>query len=79
MQSVYERFPATNNVFGFSYLELVSKAFTDWRYSYEKDRLSCDVGYLVALADALKEGCSQLIFEISWNEYCKNNKLNSDL
>ncbi len=79
MQSVYKRFPAINNVWGFSYLELVSNAFIDWRYSYEKDRLTCKVGYLVALADALKEECSQLIFGINWDEYCKNNKLNSDL
>lgn len=79
MQSVSERFPTMNNVWGFSYLELVSKAFTDWRYSYEQDRLSCEVGYLMALADALKEECSQLIYEISWNEYYKSNKLNSDL
>ena len=69
MQSVYMKFPLEKNAWGESYLNLVSDTFTEWRYSYEKYQLSCEIGYLRALADSLKEECAHRIFGISWDEY----------
>ncbi len=46
-----------NDIWGFSLLEQVSNAFIDWRYCYEKDRLRCETGFLLAFRDSLREEC----------------------
>ena len=42
---------------GVKYLESVSNAFMDWRYSYEKEEISTNARYLMVLSEALKKLC----------------------
>ncbi len=78
-EAVRDKFPIDRDAFGTLYLDLISDAFAEWRYSYEKDALSCDIGFLTEFADALKETCSQQIYGICWDEYCRIAKINLDL
>lgn len=60
--------------FGFEILDQVSNAFEEWRYSYEHDwgksaTMCIDTGFLNQFRDALREGCCQLFFNQSWDEY----------
>ena len=47
------------NDFGIEYLQLISDAFTDWRYKYEKMRLSIDVGFIFSFCSILKIECER--------------------
>ena len=59
--------------FGQDYLESISNAFTDWRYSYESNRLmSIHHGFLTTFRDTLREACCQLFFGKTWKEYSAN-------
>lgn len=55
------------DMLGSRYLENISNAFTDWRYSYEKSEISLNLGYLITLATALKELCETRLTERSQN------------
>lgn len=68
-----------NNPFGRRKIDVEADAFVEWRYSYEKHTLSCDIGYLKALAKVLQELCSKELYDCSWEQYCYIVKINSDL
>jgi hypothetical protein len=54
-------------------LENISNAFTDWRYSYESDRLmSIYHGFLTTFRDTLREASCQSFFGKAWEEYSAN-------
>ena len=62
-----------SDCFGRDYLENISNAFTDWRYSYESDRLMrIHHGFLTTFRDALREASCQLFFGNTWEEYTAN-------
>ena len=72
------RYPL-RDVFGSRFIDVEADDFVAWRYIYEKDTLSCDIGYLEALAETLQELCCMRIYELSWKRYCKTANINSDL
>lgn len=76
---LYQRYPFTQNAFGCPYIELLSNAFVEWRYSYEAQSLSCDISYLKAFAETLRDVCCSEVHGKSWAEYCKTHEINSDL
>lgn len=76
---LYQRYPITQNAFGYPHIELLSNAFTEWRYSYEAKSLSCDISYLKAFAETLRDVCCSEVHGMSWAEYCKIYEINSDL
>jgi hypothetical protein len=60
--------------FGFDYLDEISEAFVEWRYSYEivgKKRavMQINMGFLNDFRNALREACCQLFFKLTWEEY----------
>lgn len=60
--------------FGFDYLDEISDAFVEWRYSYEivgKKRavMQINTGFLNDFRNALREACCQLFFKLTWEEY----------
>lgn len=57
------------NAFRITYLNNVSEAFNEWRYSFEHDRLSIETGYLFLLGELLREMCCQELYNQSWDEY----------
>ncbi len=64
------------NSFGFEYLDNISNAFEKWRYSYEHDwnkscTMSIDLGFLTVFRNTLRETCSQLFFDKTWEEYIR--------
>lgn len=65
--------------FGCPHIELLSNAFVEWRYSYEAQSLSCDISYLKAFAETLRDVCCSEVHGKSWAEYCKTHEINSDL
>lgn len=67
-------FRRTKNALGISYIENISNAFYDWRYSFEKRSLHCEVGYLDLLCDVLKDLCCRELYQISWKEYEATHK-----
>lgn len=54
-------------------IDVEANAFVQWRYSYEKYRISCDVGYLEALAKTLQEYSCKTIFNLTWEQYCQRS------
>ena len=69
-QNVLEHYIGWRNVLGLDYLEQISNAFVDWRYGYESiGVLSCDIGFLDAFRNALREQCTNDVFGITWEEY----------
>ena len=46
------------NEFGIEYLQLISDAFTEWRYKYEKNRLQNETGFMFLLCNILKKECA---------------------
>ena len=67
------------SVSGLRKIDMEADAFVNWRYSYEKTTLSCDISYLDALAKILQTMCSKKLYGISWDQYCAREKINSDL
>ena len=67
-------FGRTKNALGISYIENISNAFYDWRYSFEKRSLHCEVGYLDLLCDVLRDLCCQELYQMSWNDYKETHK-----
>ena len=62
------------NVWGIDYLDEVSNAFVEWRYSYEHDwnksrTMHINIWFLNRFRDALREACCQMLFKITWEEY----------
>ena len=62
------------NVWGFDYLDEISNAFVEWRYSYEyENRKRCtrhiNIGFLNDFRNTLREACCQLLFSTTWEEY----------
>ena len=60
--------------FGLDYLDKVSNAFVEWRYSYEHDfriisSIQINIGFLNRFRDVLREACCQMFFEVTWDEY----------
>lgn len=58
------------------YLENISNAFVDWRYSYEtvgikRASMQIKTGFLVALNNALRELCTNEFFGITYNQFGK--------
>ena len=64
-----------SNTWGKEYLDEVSEAFVDWRYSYEHDwtkdgcTMYIDIGFLNRFRDTLREICCQMLFAVTWKEY----------
>lgn len=68
--TVIDHYGQWSDCFGRDYLENISNAFTDWRYSYESDRLmSIYHGFLTTFRNTLREACCQLFFQKTWDEY----------
>jgi hypothetical protein len=68
--TVINHYGQWSDFLGRDYLENISNAFTDWRYSYESDRLmSIHHGFLTTFRDTLREACCQLFFQKTWDEY----------
>lgn len=62
------------NVWGQDYLDEISNAFVEWRYSYEHDlsksgTMRINIGFLKSFRDALREVCCTVVFGMTWNEY----------
>lgn len=62
------------DVWGQDYLDEISNAFVEWRYSYEHDWskssiMHINIGFLNSFRDALREACCQVVFGITWEEY----------
>lgn len=62
------------NVWGIDYLDEVSNAFVEWRYSYEHDwnkssTMHINIGFLNRFRDALREACCRMLFKMTWDEY----------
>lgn len=45
----------TKNDFGIEYIQLISDAFTEWRYGYEKNRLQNETGFMFLFCNILKK------------------------
>ena len=67
------------DAFGIKLLDKNADAFYKWRYSYEEHTLSCDVGFLLAFAKALRDECCFRLYGLDWEKYCDICKINSDL
>lgn len=57
------RYGKWSDIWGRPYLEQISNAFVEWRYSYEHDwtksaSMQIEVGFLIAFKNSLKELCS---------------------
>ena len=71
--TVISHYGQWSDCFGRDYLENISNAFSDWRYSYESDRLmSIHHGFLTTFRDALREASCQLFIGKTWEEYSAN-------
>ena len=62
------------NSWGQDYLDNISNAFVEWRYSYEHDwskssTMHIEIGFLNRFRDALREASCQMLFKKTWNEY----------
>ena len=75
----FDKRPVLFDAFGYKLIDKIADAFVEWRYSYEVSRLSCEIGYLNALADSIKEECCMRLFNTNWEAYCMTVKINSDL
>ena len=64
---------------GIEHLEVLSNAFQDFRYVYERDlnkgSYCIEMSFLTVFRNALRDGCSRLLFGIPWEEY-KVSKIN---
>ena len=60
-------------------IDTVADTFAKWRYSYESSHVDCDISYLFALTEAVRNVCCARIYKLSWKEYCKTAKITSDL
>lgn len=78
-EAVEEKHGTLINPFGIPLINTVADAFQKWRYSYEATRVSCDIGYLFALTEAVRNVCCKTIYGLSWAEYCKTAKIDLDL
>lgn len=63
--------------FGLEYLDEISNAFVEWRYSYEHDWSKCGsmkihTGFLNRFRDTLREICCEMFFDITWERYKRN-------
>lgn len=67
------------SVVGWRKIDIEANAFVNWRYSYERVTLSCDISYLEALAQILQMLCCEKLYNVSWEQYCITAKINSDL
>lgn len=61
-------------MWGKDYLEEVSNAFVEWRYSYEHDWskssiMHIELGFLNRFRDALREACCRCLFAQTWETY----------
>jgi hypothetical protein len=59
---------------GFDYLDEISYAFVEWRYSYEivgkkRSMMQINTGFLNDFRNALREASCQLFFKLTWEEY----------
>ena len=79
LKEVEEKHGALSDAFGIQVIDTVADAFAKWRYSYEVSRVSCDIGYLFALTEAVRNMCCETIYGLSWEKYCKTARINSDL
>ena len=62
------------NIWGQDYLDNISNAFVEWRYSYEHEwskssTMHIEIGFLNRFRDALREACCQMLFSTTWEEY----------
>lgn len=67
------------DVWGRRMIDVEANAFVEWRYGYEKSRISCDIGYLIALSKALQVLCCKRLYAITWEKYCKIARISSGL
>lgn len=68
------------NAWGRDYLDEISNAFVEWRYSYEHDwsksgTMHIDIGFLNRFRDALREACCQVVFGSTWEEYIRRENV----
>lgn len=78
-EAVEEKYGTLITPFGIPLINTVADAFQKWRYSYEATRVSCDIGYLFTLTEAVRNVCCKTVYRLSWEEYCKTAKIDSDL
>ena len=65
-QGLVARYGKTTDVFGIPYVRRISEAFNDWRYSFERTRLSLDISVLRTFCETLRELCCQKMYGESW-------------
>lgn len=79
-RSLFQRYPFENDMISVHRrLDLVADAFAKWRYSYETNSLYCEISYLKAFAETLRDVCCTDIFGLTWEQYLKLYEINSDL
>ena len=61
-----DRFGSTKDAIGIAYISRISEVFTDWRYSFEKARLSIDLSVLWFFCALFRELCCQKMYGESW-------------
>ena len=75
LKEVEEKHGALADAFGIPVIDTVADAFAKWRYSYEVSRVSCDIGYLFALTEAVRNKDKFYIFDFCGNfEFFRMNK-----
>ena len=67
------------DAFGIELIKREAKAFETWRYSYEYNDLSCDIGYFVAFSEALRDKCCFLLNRVNWETYCNLYQIDLNL
>lgn len=65
-QGFVARYGKTTDAFRAPYIHNISKAFNDWRYSFESSRLSIDISILNTFCEVLRELCCQKMYGASW-------------
>ena len=53
----YNRGGSLKNAVGIPYIELISDAFTEWRYKYEYHRLQNETGFMFSFCEILQNEC----------------------
>lgn len=65
-QGIVARYGKTTDAFGIPYVRRISDTFNDWRYSFERTRLSIDISVLRTFCETLRELCCQKLYGASW-------------
>lgn len=68
-EEIFKRIELIDDVSFDSLMQNISNAFAEWRYIYEVNAKSINIGFLLVLSDSLREICCILFYRIKWTEY----------